>query len=257
MAPRASSVLSKPAKVERFPALGIVAPPPLAVESPEFSGSLGVLLQLVQDRKIDLMRVPLFPVCQAYFTYILKTTTHDLDEAAAALLALAYLLERKSWMLLPTPEEEPDFEAPFESPDPTVGEYTLAIEALRVWHDEREQFFFRPLDSGPDPYEVPLDLSDVSSADLARAFERLMRKAVPEPIEPLNKKRRSLMDQMGVALATLSGTWKSMEDLIPTPFTREDAVYWFLSLLELIRLGQAAVRLEGEDVQFARAARGK
>lgn len=255
MAPRASAVLNKPAKVEKFPALGIVAPPPIAVESPEFSGSLGVLLQLVQDRKIDLMRVPLFPVCQAYFAYILQTNKHNLDEAAAALLALAYLLERKSWQLLPTPEEEPDFETPFEAPDPTVGEYSLAIEALRVWHDEREQFFFRPLDAGPDPYEVPLDLCDVSSADLARAFERLLRKAVPAPVEPLNKKRRSLLDQMGVVLKSLTDKWRPMEDLIPSPFTREDAVYWFLSLLELIRLGQATVRRQEDEVQFARSSR--
>lgn len=252
MAPRASAVLNKPAKVERFPALGIVAPPPIEVTSPEYSGSLGVLLQLVQDRKIDLMRVPLFPVCDAYFRYLLQSNSHNLDEAAAALLALAYLLERKSWLLLPTPEAEPEFEGDFEAMDPTIGEYAIAIDALRMWHDEREQFFFRPLDSGPDPYEVPVSLSEVSASDLARAFERLMRRAVPEPVELLNKKRRSLTDQMGSVLANLTTEWRSMENLIPDPFTREDAVYWFLSLLELIRLGQAAVRLENDDVQFRR-----
>jgi segregation and condensation protein A len=253
MAPKAVAILNKPAKVERFPALGIFAPPPIEVASTEYSGSLGVLLQLVQDHKIDLVRVPLLPVCEAYFAYILQTNKHNLDDAAAALLALAYLLERKSWMLLPGPDEEPEFEAPFEMPDPTVGEFSLAIQSLRVWQEEREQFFFRPLDAGPDPYEVPVELSDVSAGDLARAFERLLRRAVPEPLEPLTKKRRSLTDQMGVAMAALTKDWRTMEELIPDPFTREDAVYWFLSLLELIRLGQAKVRLEGEDVQFARA----
>lgn len=252
MAPRAPALLNKPAKVERFPALGIVAPPPIEVASPEYSGSLGVLLQLVQDHKIDLLQVPLLPVCEAYFAYILQTNTHNLDDAAAALLALAYLLERKSWLLIPGPEVEPEFEAPFDMPDPTVGEFSVAIESLRLWHGEREQFFFRPLDSGPDPYEVPVELTDVSPLDLARAFERLLRRAVPEPVTPLNKRRRSLTDMMGIALASLSQEWRSMERLIPDPFTREDAVYWFLSLLELIRLGQAKVRVEADDVQFCR-----
>lgn len=244
--------MNKPAKVERFPALGIVAPPPIEVSSPEFSGSLGVLLQLVQDRKIDLMRVPLFPVCEAYFQYLLKSQAHNLDEAAAALLALAYLLERKSWLLLPTPEEEPEFEGAMEIVDPTIGEYAIAIEALKIWHGEREQFYFRPLDAGPDPYEVPVELSEVSAGDLARAFERLMRRAIPEPVEPLNKKRRSLTDQMGFVLSRLSDRWQGLEEIIPEPFTREDAVYCFLSVLELIRLGQAIVKLDGETVVFRR-----
>jgi len=251
MAPRAS-VAEKPAKVERYPVLGLVAPPPIEVASPEFSGSLGVLLQLVSDRKIDLLRVPLLPVCEAYFKHLLQVSGHDLDEAAAALLALAYLLERKSWLLLPTPEEEPEFEEGLDLIDPTIGQYTLAIESLRLWHDEREQFFFRPQDAGLDPYEVPFTLTDVHINDLARAFERMMRRAVPEPVQPLNKKRRSLTDQMGAALASLSSEWRSLETLIPEPFTREDVVYWFLSLLELIRLGQASVKIDGEDVHFRR-----
>lgn len=252
MASRATA-LKKSEKVERFPVLGMVSPPPIEVESPEYSGSLGVLLQMVGDRKIDLMRVPLFPVCQTYFRYLLETNIESLDDAAAALLALAYLLERKSWQLLPTPEEEPELDDGFVMPDPTIGEYSLAIEALRVWHEERSHFFFRPLDAGPDPYEVPVELADVTSSDLARAFERLMRRAQPDPVDPLAKARRSLTDQMGIVLRRLGTAWVTLEAMITEPFTREDAVYWFLSLLELIRLGQAVVRLQGEDVEFKRA----
>lgn len=255
MAPRTSAVLDKPAKIERFPVLGLVSPPPIEVSSPEYSGSLGLLLQMVQDRKIDLLRVPLYPVCEAYFRHLLQTSTEHLDDAAAALLALAYLLERKSWLLLPTPEVEPEFEGGMEMVDPSIGEYAIAIDALRLWQNERDQFFFRPLDNGPDPYEVPFTLTDVSANDLARAFERLMRRAVPEPVEPLNRRRRSLTDQMGAALAALTKEWRSLETLIPGPFTREDVVYWFLSLLELIRLGQAQVQVAEEDVQFRRSTR--
>ena len=35
-------------------------------------------------------------------------------------------------------------------------------------------------------------------------------------------------------------------------YTRTDAVYWFLALLELIRLGAATVKLDGEEVLFAK-----
>ena len=131
-------------------------------------------------------------------------------------------------------------------------EFQAAIQALSVWQEEREQRFFRGSD-GTAPYEVPFDLGEVSADDLARAFERLLSKAVPEPIEPLGRPRRSLSDQMTIVLQALTPQWTPLEDLVVGPFTRSEAVWWFLALLDLYRLGQAIVRLEEGDVQFARA----
>jgi chromatin segregation and condensation protein Rec8/ScpA/Scc1 (kleisin family) len=157
--------------------------------------------------------------------------------------------------LLPTPEPEPEAADDLPLSLPSAHEYTLAIEALRLWHTEREQLFFRPLEGGPDPYELPMALGDVTPDDLARAFERLLARAVPEPIRPLNRPRRSLSEQMGIVFRALNSSWRTLEEMVPTPFTREDAVYWFLALLELIRLGQAGVQIEKGDVRFARAHR--
>src|ERR1051326_3802442 len=80
---------------EAVTALGVIAPPPISVESPHFSGSLAALFACVKERKVDLLDVPLMPVCEAYFLYLFEAAVKDLDEAAAALVALAYLLERK------------------------------------------------------------------------------------------------------------------------------------------------------------------
>src|SRR5262249_39524687 len=74
--------------------LGLVAPPPIHIQAPTFEGSLATLLRCVRDNKVKLLDVPLLPVCEAYFEYLVQTNLADLDEAAAALLALAYLLER-------------------------------------------------------------------------------------------------------------------------------------------------------------------
>lgn len=236
---------------ERVSPLGVIAPPPIHIESPAFTGSLATLFQSVHDHRVDLMQVPLLPICQAYFEYLLTAERTSLDEAAAAMMALAYLLERKAWGLLPSLEPEPEADDDLPLCLPTAHEYTIAIEALRLWKDEREQFFFRPLDQGPDPYEVPCDLGDVTPGDLARALERLLRKATPVMHSHLSRPRRSLSDQMVIVLRALSSEWRTLEDLVTMPFTREDAVYWFLSLLELIRLGQAAMKLEAGEVLFA------
>lgn len=241
-----------PAKPEEaVTALGVVAPPPIQVESPKFTGSLGTLFTCVRERKIDLLDVPLLPICEAYFEYLLSANIRDLDHAAAALTALAYLLERKAWALLPIAEPEPEMEEPLELIAPTAHEYQFAIQALTIYQEEREQFYFRPPDSGPEPYELPFEISNVTIADLARAFERLLTKAVPDPVAPLNKARRSLSEQMKVVIRRLTKEWLPLDRLIVGAFTREDAVYWFLALLELIRLGQAAVRLREDEVEFA------
>lgn len=233
--------------------LGIVAPPPLQIASPAFEGSLATLLKCVRDHKVELRDIPLAPVCEAYFEYLLSSATPDLDEAAAALVALAYLLERKAWVLLPVDEPEPEVEEPLELPDPTVHEYDVAIEALRIWHQQRSRVFFRSPEAGPDPYELPYTLSNVKADDLARALERLLSKAVPAKMEPLSKPRKSLSEMMRLVMSALSKTFKPLEELITSPYTREDAVYWFLAILELIRLGQVDVQADEQEVRFASA----
>lgn len=244
----------QPRKEEAVSALGVVAPPPIEVESPHFSGSLAALFACVRERKIDLLDVPLLPICEAYFIYLLQANLKDLDQAAVALTALAYLLERKAWALLPIAEPVPEIEETLELPPPSTGQYEIAITALSIWQEEREQMFFRQADAGPELYELPFELTNVTAADLARAFERLLAKATPEPIAPLNRPRKSISEQMKMVFQSLSSEWKCLDELVTLPFTREEAVYWFLSLLELIRLGQATVRRQDEDVQFARAA---
>lgn len=235
---------------------GVIAPSPIQVESPAFSGSLAMLFSFVRDRKVDLLEIPLFPICEAYFNYLIEADLADLDEAAAALAALAYLLERKAWALLPTPEPEPEeMEEPLELAAPTVYEFDVVIDTLRQFHDERARRFFRPSETGPDPTDVPFNLGEITAEDLARAFEALMRRAQPDPMDMPAKPRRSLSEQMGVVLGSLTREWRTLDRLVTDPITRTEAVYWFLALLELIRLGQAAVRLENEEVEFARAER--
>jgi chromatin segregation and condensation protein Rec8/ScpA/Scc1 (kleisin family) len=237
-------------------ALGVIAPPPLQIETPAFEGSLAALFKCVREAKIDLRLIPLSPVCEAYFEYLLAANLNNLDEAAVALLALSYLLERKAWALLPSLEPEPEIEEEMDALPPTAHEYAGAIDVLRVYREERSRLFFRSPEATPGGYEMPYSLESVAPADLARAFARLLARADPKPdAEVSNRPRRSLADQMRTVIGLLTTEWQNLETLIHGPFTREDAVYWFLSLLELVRLGQAGIRVEGEDVQFARSAR--
>ena len=238
---------------ERISALGVISPPPIHVQSPNFEGSLATLFTFVRDHKVDLLDVPLFPICEAYFAYLIQSELKDLDEAAAALSALAYLLERKAWLLLPVPDPEPEYEESMALPEPTSHEYQSAIRALQLWHEERSNLYFRSPEAGPDPYELPYTLANVSPTDLARAFERVLRKATPETVDHI-KPRKSLQEQMKLVLEAIGDDWTNLENLLVQPYTRSDAVYWFLALLELIRLGKVVARVIEENVEFCLAA---
>lgn len=241
---------------DKISPLGVIAPPPIHVESPRFTGSLATLFLCVRDRKVDLLDVPLLPICEAYLIYLTQSAAADVDEAGAALAALAYLLERKAWALLPTEEPEPQNEDPIELPSSVAGDYEAAIAALQEFQLERESRFFRPMEGGTQAYEMPFDLGDITPADLARSFERVLRKAVADPPQMLGRPRRPLSEEMRLVLGRVTDSWQGFEALLPDSFTRTDAVYGFLAVLELVRLGQVAITLAGSEVQFSRARRG-
>ncbi len=230
---------------------GVFDPPEIYVECRAFAGSLATLFLWVRDKKVDLLEVPLAPICEAYFRYVLDDAGSDPERSSVALAALSHLLERKAWALLPVPDsEEPEDDDLFSQIEPYVYAFGPAIERLGELRHERDMLFFRT--ACDSPYEVPFDTAEVSSNDLARALERLISRAKPDPVGHLSKPRRSLSDQMVVVLKALRNEFTTLEDLVSVEFTRSEVVWWFLALLELIRLGQALVRMSDESVMFAR-----
>lgn len=226
---------------------GLATPIPLRVESPGFAGSLATLFHLARDGRIDLSGIPLTPVCVAYCEYIREMPEHDVDAAGAALLALAYLVERKAWSLLPIADPPPPEEIA-ELPEPTAHQYALAVDSLEERHRERSQLFFRQGES-PDAYEVPMGPGSVTAAELAKAFERILLKAKPVDVEPLAKHRPSLADVMKDVLRRIRAAGRAtIEGTLPASFTRLDVVFVFLALLELLRIGQVRGLFEGGEL---------
>ncbi len=236
-------------RAESIGAFGMYAPPDIHIQCEAFTGSLALLFQCVRDRKIDLLGVPLAPVCEAYFQYLIANAEHDLESAAVALAGLSYLLERKAWLLLPI-NEEPDGDDLLEVLDPYIDSFRPAIDALREKAEERESLFFRSVDG--DAYDLPVELAQISVSDLAKAFERLLARAKPDVIDAPTKPQRSLSEMMGMVLMSLPPTFASLDEIVIGEFTKSEVVWWFLALLELIRLGQARVEVKDGDVRFKR-----
>ena len=248
--PQQTELAKTELKKEDIGFLGLYAPPEIHIECDEFKGSLALLFQCVRDREIDLLGIPLAPICEAYFQYLIENAEQDLESAAVALAALSYLLERKAWLLLPI-DEEPEGDDLLEVLDPYIDEFKPAIDALKEKQDERDSLFFRTAE-GADRYELPYDASTVNVGDLARVFERLLERAIPDTVEPSVRPQRSLSEMMVLVLKELPDEDTPLELIVVGEFTRSEVVWWFLALLELIRLGQAKVRMKGEMVLFRR-----
>lgn len=233
--------------------LGFVSPPEIQIECEAFQGSLAMLFHCVRERKVDLLGVPLAPICEAYFSYLLEHAAEDIESAATAMTALAYLLERKAWALIPRPEEpEPEAGDLLDAIEPYAHEFQPVIEVLRDLQDHRSNFFFRPADAAERTYELPFEIGEATTVDLARVLEQLLERAVPDPIEPLNRPRRSLSEQMTLVMKSLTEEFRPLDQVVVGEFTRSEIVWWFLALLELIRLGQARLQVKEEGIFFAR-----
>jgi segregation and condensation protein A len=224
------------------------------VQLPVFSGSFGALLECVRRQKVNLLEVPLAPICEAYVAHALSLAAQDedqLDAAAVALAALSYLLERKALLLIPGSSEQTveEQEEPFELPEPFISEFMPLIEEFRSRERMRAEVFFRP-NAGSRTYELPFDAGDLTIDDLARAFEAVMERA-QSVTSRLNKRpARSLAEQMLRVASCLTREWTTIRDLALGELDRAEAVWWFLALLELIRLGRAKVKMLGTEPHF-------
>lgn len=244
-------------KVERTPvgALGLVEPPPIVIECDAFSGTLATLFLCVRESRLNLMEVPLFPICRAYFEYLLNSPLANLNESATALAALAYLLERKAWGLLPNEDEAPE-ETELESPlalEGSVGLFEESIQTLLVYKDNRERLFFRSNRDLADAFQPELDIASVSVSELAEYFKSILEKAMPDLNPPAMRSRRNLAEVMRELLVKMGSEWVLFLEVLPERFTTEDVVYCFLAMLELIKLGQVQLDFRDGGIAIARA----
>ncbi len=96
--------------VTELPADLYIPPHALEVFLDAFEGPLDLLLYLIRKQNIDILDIPVAPVCEQYMTYIDLMKETKLELAAEYLVMAAMLTEIKSRMLLPRPQVEEEEE---------------------------------------------------------------------------------------------------------------------------------------------------
>ncbi|MGH7202538.1 MAG: segregation and condensation protein A [Planctomycetaceae bacterium] len=162
------------------------------IELNRFSGPLDLLVYLVVRRnELDVLDVPVAEIARQYLAHLHALGVIDPDEAGEFVVDAGTLVERKSRLVLPTPEEreaEPDAGTAAEPDGELVQrllqyrKYKEAAESLQQQAAEWQRRYPRLSDERPrqgnDPACDPI--REVELWDLISALSRVLRRNVAE-----------------------------------------------------------------------------
>jgi segregation and condensation protein A len=219
------------------------------VETAAFQGPLELLLQLIQQEKIDIYDIPIAKIADQFVMTVRQMESLDMEVTSEFLVLAAQLLYIKSRTLLPKPPKNEESTAGEE--DPRL-ELVARLQAYRSFKQaaaalaEREgqfgQRYFREFDLNDIllTFPEPDPLQGVSFADLWQAFRSIVERAEKgEEIQQIEPEeitvdlmiqdilRRLCLKQEGVYFRRLLRDGSKLE-----------VVAVFLALLELLKSGK-------------------
>ena len=105
-----------------------------------FNGPLDLLLQLAQQKKLDITKISILSLVNQYLQFIKKSKKMNLDLASDYLVMAAILAYIKSKLLLPTKEDD-------NENDKEILPELLAfnLQRLKAMRDVSEKLFSREL----------------------------------------------------------------------------------------------------------------
>lgn len=231
----------------------------IEVELGEFEGPLGLLLALIEARRLDVLTVPLGALAEAYLEALATAPGDRLGNVSAFVAVASQLILIKSRALLPRPPEPtPGPEAGLEEPDPeaVLRHRLLVYRAFRdraAWLAERAatgtRSFRREAPAGsaarlagqaggwlrPDRVDDP--------RLLVEALAGLARISPPPPLPPEVVPRVvTLAERARIIRAALRAADEIvLQDLLAGTRDRVVVAVTFLALLELVKRREVAV----------------
>ena len=216
-----------------------IPPDALKVVLSSFQGPLDLLLYLIRKQNIDVLDIPMVKITEQYLHYIAQMEAYQFDLAAEYLLMAAMLIEIKSRLLLPRPEEVEDEEA-----DPRAElvrrllayeQMKLAAQGLDALPRAGRDFAWAYL---PLEIAVEVKLPEVYVADLTQAWLGILSRAKHTRSHEVVRETISVRAQMTAILRRLNESGISkFSDLFKPEQGATYVVVNFIALLELAKEG--------------------
>lgn len=229
--------------VTDLPADLFIPPDALQVVLHSFEGPLDLLLYLIRKQNINVLDIPMLKITEQYLAYIAQMDEQNLDLAAEYLLMAAVLIEIKSRLLLPRPQEAEEEEA-----DPRAElvrrllayeQMKLAAQGLDALPRAGRDFAWAYL-----PLEIAVEakLPEVYVADLTQAWLGILSRAKHTRSHEVLREAISVRAQMTSILRILNEKGFSRFSALFRP--EQGAAYLvvnFIALLELAKEGLVRV----------------
>jgi len=228
----------------------------MTVKLQVFEGPLDLLLHLLEKNKVNIYDIPIVEITNQYMEYIAEMKRQDLNVVSEFLVMAATLIDIKSRMLLPAPEEE-DPRAELVQQLLEYKMYKCMAYELRDRQMDAERVLFKEPTIPPEvaEYEEPVNMeelvSDVTLARLNEIFKSIMKKQV-DKIDPIRskfgkieKEEVSLSDKMAyLENYCLTHSRFSFRSLLEAQAGKMEIIVTFLAILELMKTGKIFISQE-------------
>ncbi|HEX3010761.1 MAG TPA: segregation/condensation protein A [Syntrophomonadaceae bacterium] len=221
------------------------------VDLEAFHGPLDLLLYLIEKNEIDIYDIPVAAITDQYMEHLRLTGDYNLDILGDFLIMASYLLNLKSRMLLPRPQQEN--EEAEEAGDPReelvqklidYRRYKQAAEFLAERDNGKEKrLFFRDcVYEWDEPEEIIASINALTRAyhSICRREQEVRSYDVPFTDIDIGTKMEEIMHLLGRLGRSLT-----FEELLISEERREQLAI-FIALLELVRQQKVSVQQENE-----------
>ena len=221
------------------------------VKLKEFQGPLDLLLQLTEEKKLDIIEISLAKVTDQYLTHLKNLENISLEDLVNFLVIASRLILIKSRMLLPslelTEEEEEDIEALKRQLEEYKKFKDLARGIEEIAKNKNIAYSREKCHGIPTIFYPP---KNVGLEDLRITFKKILEeiaileKKLPEESLKLKisieEKIRKIREELSKRIQT------TFQDITKKTESRIDMIISFLALLELIK--QQAISAEQNNL---------
>ena len=230
----------------------------LEVKLEAFEGPLDLLLHLIDKNKVNIYDIPIALITDQYLDYVARMEKEDLNVVSEFLVMAAMLLDIKSKMLLPAPEEEPEeIEDPRQELVEKLLEYKMykyMSYELRDRQVDADKSMFKESTLPPEvmEYEEPIDMDkligDMTLVKLREIFNEVMRRS-EDKIDPIRSKFGKIekedvnLEEKSTYVHEYISTHRncSFRQLLNKSSSKMEIIVTFLVILEMIKGGKISV----------------
>jgi len=229
------------------------------VNIPDWSGPYDVLLQIIDERSLNLLDLDISILLEAYLEHLKVTDSIDIEEAGDFLVVGATLAQIKSKLLLPK-EEEPQVEEkdPREELVRYLMEYQKIKQAAHLLGERpvlgRDVF----LKGNREFFEGSETEGQGSLFQLVKGFQKVLREINAQTPMTFDREEVNVSERLLQVFRMVRERQEvEFKDLIEAGSSKTLIVVTFLSILELVRLKKIRLsQLESDGPLYLRFIEG-